>query len=106
MALVSARPYVCTPFTSHAFNNYCMSIGLKVEHPIDHTHIQNSLAQSFIKCIQLIARPFLMRTKLYVFAWGHVVLHAATLIHIRPTSYQKYSPLQLAFEQDPNISHL
>ena len=36
-------------FTSQAFNNYCMSIGIDVEYPIAHTHTQNGLAESFIK---------------------------------------------------------
>ncbi|GJT32677.1 RNA-directed DNA polymerase, eukaryota [Tanacetum coccineum] len=28
-------------FTSHAFNDYCMSVGIVVEHPIAHVHTQN-----------------------------------------------------------------
>jgi hypothetical protein len=35
-------------FTFQAFYDYCMSIGINVEHPIVHTHTQNSLAESFI----------------------------------------------------------
>jgi hypothetical protein len=46
-----------------------------------------------------------MKSKLLVSAWEHAILHAALLIWIRPTSYQKYSPLQLAFGQPPNIFH-
>ena len=93
-------------FTSQAFNDYCMSIGINVEHPVAHVHTQNDLAESFIKHLQLIARPLLMRTKLPIIAWGHAILHAAALVRIRPTSYHKFSPLQLAFGQEPNISHL
>ena len=33
-------------------------------------------------------------------------MHVAVLVRIRPTSYQKYSPLQLVFGQEPNITHL
>jgi len=47
-----------------------------------------------------------MRSKLPISTWGHAILHAATLIHIRPTSYHKSSPLQLIFGQEPNIFHL
>ena len=36
---------------------------------------------------------------------GHAVLYATTLIRLRPTSYLKSFPLQLAFGQEPNISH-
>ena len=47
-------------FMSQAFNDYCMSIGISVEHPVAHVHTQNGLAESLIKRLQLIARPLLM----------------------------------------------
>ncbi|KAL0551257.1 hypothetical protein IC582_010343 [Cucumis melo] len=59
-----------------------------------------------MKHLQLIVRPLLMRAKLPLSIWGHAILHATSLIHIRPTSYHKYSPTQLAYGQEPNISHL
>ncbi|GJZ30918.1 disease resistance CC-NBS-LRR class family protein [Tanacetum coccineum] len=93
-------------FTSHAFNDYCMSVGIVVEHPVAHVHTQNGLAESLIKRLQLIARPLIMRTKLHVSMWGHAILHAASLIRIRPSADHKYSPIQLASGQEPNISHL
>lgn len=31
-------------FTSQTFNDYCMSIGISVEHPVAHVHTQNGLA--------------------------------------------------------------
>ncbi|KAL0549203.1 hypothetical protein IC582_013684 [Cucumis melo] len=93
-------------FTSHAFNNYYMSTRINIEHPVAHVHTQNGLTESFIKRLQLIARPLLMRAKLSLSIWGHAILHAASLIRIRPTSYHKYSPTQLAYSQEPNISHL
>ena len=92
-------------YTSQAFDNYCMSIGIDVEYPVAHTHTQNGLAESFIKRLQMIARPLLMKTKLPISAWGHAILHAASLVRIRPTAYHKYSPLQLVFGQLPNIFH-
>ena len=93
-------------FTFQAFNDYCMSMGVSVEHSVAHVHTQNGLAESFIKRIQLIARPLLMNTKLPVSAWGHAVLHAAELIRIRPSSEHKYSPSQLLKGHEPDISHL
>ncbi|KAG7528484.1 GAG-pre-integrase domain [Arabidopsis suecica] len=93
-------------FTSQAFNDYCMSMGVSVEHPVAHVHTQNGLAESFIKRIQLIARPLLMRSKLPVAAWGHAVLHSSELIRIRPSSEHKYSPSQLLMGHEPDISHL
>ena len=47
-------------FTSQAFNDYCMCIGITVEHPVAYVHTQNGLAKSFIKRLQLIARPLLI----------------------------------------------
>ncbi|GKE58158.1 retrovirus-related pol polyprotein from transposon TNT 1-94, partial [Tanacetum coccineum] len=93
-------------FTSQTFNDYCMSVGIVVEHPVAHVHTQNRLAESLIKRLQLIARPLIMRTKLPVSVWGHAILHAASLIRIRPSANHVYSPMQLAFGQEPNISHL
>ena len=73
-----------------------MSVGIDVEYLVAHTHTQNGLVESLIKPLQLIARPLLLRTKLPLFAWGHAILHAATLIRIRPTTNHDCSPLQFA----------
>ncbi|KAK1427731.1 hypothetical protein QVD17_16425 [Tagetes erecta] len=93
-------------FTSHAFNDYCISVGIVVEHPVTNVHTQNGLAESLIKRLQLIARPLIMRTKLPVSIWGHAILHVGLLIRIKPTANHKYSPIQLVSGQEPNISHL
>jgi hypothetical protein len=53
-------------FTSQAFYDYCMSIGINVEHLVAHTHTQNGLSDSFIKRLQLIVRPLFMKIKLPV----------------------------------------
>ena len=91
-------------FTSQTLNDYCISIGINIEHPIDHVHTENGLVESLIKCLQLIARLLLMKTKLLASTWGHVVMHAASLIRIRPTSYHEYSPSQLVLGKQPNIN--
>ena len=51
-------------FISQTFDAYCVSVGIKVEHPVAHVHTQNGLAESFIKRLQLIARPLLMKSEL------------------------------------------
>ena len=51
-------------FSSQAFLDYCMSIGIDVQYSIAHVHTQNGLAESFIKRLQLIVRPLLINTKL------------------------------------------
>ena len=93
-------------FTLQAFNDYYLFIWIDVEHSITHVHTQNGLALSFIKCLQLIVRPLLMRSNLPISDWRHAILHALALIHIKQTSYHKSSHLQLVFGQEPNISHL
>ncbi|XP_074337210.1 uncharacterized protein LOC141674400 [Apium graveolens] len=92
-------------FTSTTFVDYCMSVGIPVEHPVPHVHTQNGLAKSFSKRLQLIARPLLLKAKLPTSIWGHTVLHAANIIRIRPTFYNQHSPLQQVLVQVPNISH-
>jgi hypothetical protein len=77
------------------FNDYCMSIGIKVEHSVAHVHTQNGLAESLIKILQLIASPLLMKCNLPSSTWGHNILHAAALIRLRQTASHKFSPLQL-----------
>ena len=76
-------------FISQALIDYCMSIGIDIEHPVVHTYTQNGLAKSVIKRLQIIARPLLMKSKLPVFAWGYAILHAALLVRIRPSAYPK-----------------
>ena len=58
-------------FTSQAFNDYYMSMGVSVEHSVAHVHTHNGLAESFIKRIQLISRPLLTRPSSY--ASDHLV---------------------------------
>ena len=69
-------------FTSQTFIDYCMSVGINIEHLVAHTHTQNGLTESFIKRLQLIARPLLMKTKLPTSAWGHAIMHVAALVCI------------------------
>jgi hypothetical protein len=82
-------------FSSRAFNDYCMALGIQVQHSVPYVHTQNDLAKSLIKRIKLIARPLLMNCKLPTSCWGHAVLHAADLIQLRPIAYHETSPLQL-----------
>ena len=56
-----------------------MSVGINVEVLVSHTHTKNGLVESLIKCLQLIVRPLLMKTKLLAFARGHAIMHAASL---------------------------
>ena len=93
-------------FTSQAFDAYCISVGIKVEPHVAHVHTENGLAKSFIKRLQLIARPLLMKSELPTTVWSHAILHAASLVRLRPTHYNKYSPSQLIFGHEPNIDHL
>ena len=82
-----------------------MYIGIDVQHPVAHVHSQNRLAESFIKRLQLIVKPLLLKSKLPLSAWGHAIIHVANLIRLRPTANHDLS-LQLANGYQPNISHL
>jgi transposase InsO family protein len=55
----SIRMDNATEFSSRAFNDYCMAQGIEVKHSVPYVHTQNSLAESLIKRIKLIARPLL-----------------------------------------------
>ncbi|KAJ9536411.1 hypothetical protein OSB04_un000403 [Centaurea solstitialis] len=111
----STKEEMCKEFEDLMHKRFKMSsmgeltffLGLQVfEYPVAHVHTQNGLAELLIKRLQMIARPMIMKSKLPVSAWGHAILHAATLIRIRPTSYNASSPLKTVFGQEPNISHL
>ena len=92
-------------FTSQTFDDYCMSVGIDVEHPVPYVHTQNGIAEAFIKRLQMIARTLVMRTKLPVFTWGYAILHAPMLVSLRPTATQPHSPLQLVTRYEPNVLH-
>ena len=92
-------------YTSQTFIDYCMLVGINVEYSIAHTHTQNGLAKSS-SSLQLIARPLLLKTKLPTSTWGHVIMHVASLNHIQPTTYHKYSRSQLVLDKQQNISRL
>ncbi|KAM1878038.1 hypothetical protein ACFX14_040074 [Malus domestica] len=58
-------------FTSKTFDDYCMSIGVEVEHHVPHVHTQNGLAEAFIKCLEMIAQSLVIRTKLLIVAYTY-----------------------------------
>ena len=67
-------------FSSRAFNDYCMALGIQVQHSVPYVHTQNGVAESLINRIKLIVGPLLMNCKLPTSCWGHAVLHAVDLI--------------------------
>jgi hypothetical protein len=93
-------------FSSRAFNDYCMTLEIQVQHYVPNVHTQNSLAKSLIKRIKFTAKPLLQNCNLATSCWGHAILHAADLIQLRPTAYYTVSPLQLVRRNMPNIFHL
>ena len=68
--------------------------------------LKNGLAETFIKRMKLITRVLLMKMKLPSFYMGHVILHDALLIWLRPVDNHQYFSVQLAFGNQPNIIHL
>ena len=47
-----------------------------------------------------------MKIKLPTSAWGHAIMHVASLVRIRPTTYHEYFRSQLVILKQPNISNL
>lgn len=96
LLIINSQPRVYTlimPLNLHhkVLNDYCTSIRINVEHlcrmfthkmDLPHVHTQNGLAESFIKRLQLIARPLLMKSKLPMSEWGLAILHTTSLIRI------------------------
>jgi hypothetical protein len=67
-------------FSSQAFNNYCMAQGIEVHHSVSYVHTQNSLAESLIKRIKIIAKPILQGCNLPTSYWGYAFLDPAGLV--------------------------
>ena len=88
------------------FYDFCSYQGIIVEYPVPHVHTQNGLADSLMKCIQLISRTLLMQSKLPVSVRGHAMLHASMLIRLGLMAYHQYFSTQLIAKHQPNISHL
>ena len=57
-------------FSSQIFLYYRMSLDIDVQYPVAYVHTQNGPTEYFIKCLQSIARPLLLKTKLPLSAWG------------------------------------
>jgi hypothetical protein len=93
-------------FSSWALNDYCMTQEIEVQHFVPYVHTQNGLVESLIKRSKLIAKPLLQDCNLPTSCWGNIVLHAADLVQLHPTTYHITSPLQLVCGDQPNISHL
>ena len=43
------RPDNAAEFSSQSFNDYCLAIGIRIEHSVAHVHTQNGLTESLIK---------------------------------------------------------
>jgi transposase InsO family protein len=67
-------------FSSKAFKDYCMALGIEVQHSVPYVHTQNGLVESLIKRINLVARTLLHNCNVPTSCWGHVVLHVGDLI--------------------------
>ena len=93
-------------FRSHAFEDFCTVTGIELTYSVPYEHSQNGLAEAFIKKIQLVSRPLLLHAGLPTSMWGHAVLHAATLLRLRPTLLNTQTSLEIVSGRVPNISHL
>jgi hypothetical protein len=93
-------------FKSHAFEDYCIATGINLTYSVPYEHAQNGLAEAFIKKIQLVARPLLLHANMPSSLWGHAVLHAASLLKLRPTLLNTQTPQELLSGRPPDVSHI
>ena len=70
-------------FTSKAFDDYCISVGIEVEHPVPHVHSQNGLAEAAIQRLQNVARALVMGPILHI---AHINNDPPS--HLLPTLYR------------------
>ena len=73
-AIKSTRIDNAVEFTFQVFDDFCLSVGIDVEHLDLHVYTQNGLAESLIKHLQLVARPLLMQSRLPITTWGHAIM--------------------------------
>ena len=93
-------------FRSHTFEDYCAAMGITLTYSVPYEHFQNGLAEAFIKKIQLVTRPLLLQAQLPTSMWGHDVLHATTLLKLRPTLLNVQTPVELQSGRTPDVSHI
>ena len=93
-------------FRSHAFEDYCIASGITLTYSVPYEHSQNGMAEAFIKKIQLVARPLLLHANLPTDMWGHAVLHAASLLRLRPTLLNTQTPQEILSGRPPDVSHI
>ena len=69
-------------FSSKAFNDYCMALGIQVQHSVPYVHTQNGLAKSLIKRINSLQdRYYKIATyQLYVGVMKSYTLKSSSLV--------------------------
>lgn len=91
-------------YVSKSFQQFCASSGINLETSVPYAH--NTSAENFVKQIQMVARPLLLRSNLPLSCWGHAVLHAGSLIRYRPSAGNSLSPHELVHGFPPSVAHL
>ena len=91
-------------YVSKSFKAFCVASGINLETSVPYAH--NTNAENFVKLVQLVARPMLLRSNLNLSCWGHAVLHAGALLMYRPSAENDLSPYELGNGFAPSIVHL
>lgn len=79
------RMYNAQELRSQFFYDYCTTAGIFFKCYVFYEYSQNGLAKVFIKNIQLVTIPLFLYANFPSSFWGHVVLHPAALLRLRPT---------------------
>jgi hypothetical protein len=103
-SIKSIRVDNASEYVSKSFRTFCASSGITLETSVPYAH--NTSAENFVKLIQLIARPLLLRSNLPLTCWGHAVTHAGELIKYRPSAGNQLSPYELVHGFVPSVGHL
>ena len=93
-------------FQSHTFEDYCTAFEISLTYSMPYEHSQNGLAEAYIKKLQMVAKPLLLHTQLPATLWRHAILHAASLLRLRPTLLNSNSSQKLLIGRVPNVAHL
>lgn len=75
------------------FHYFCISIEITIECLVADVHMQNDLKKPFIKCLQLIARPLLVKINLSISTSGFVILSSPWVSRLLAINYPKFFTL-------------
>ena len=94
-------------FTSHDFNNFCNSNGIKRHLTAPYTPQQNGVVERRNRTLMEMTRSILKAMSVPNYLWGEAVRHATYLINRVPTrALSNQTPYECLKGRKPSISHI